>query len=78
METDAPEGYQVQPKPIPVTLTATADTAELVTADSAVTNVKTNAGFTLPLTGGVGLWLIIGAGVLALIASLVNRARKNS
>lgn len=42
-----------------------------------ITNVQKNAGFALPLTGGMGtLWLILGGGVLLAVVLLVARRRQ--
>lgn len=67
VETQAPEGYSLLPQPFPVTLTATGNETALVTATADIQNVKTNAGFDLPLTGGRGIWALIGGGVLLLL-----------
>ncbi|MDO5512742.1 SpaH/EbpB family LPXTG-anchored major pilin, partial [Corynebacterium sp.] len=80
VETLAPDGYSVLPQPVAVELTATADTTELVTANQTIENVKANAGATLPLTGGIGIWLLVGGSLLALIAGIYwdqkQRARR--
>lgn len=67
VETQAPDGYSLLPQPIPVTLTATGNETALVTATADIQNVETNAGFNLPLTGGRGIWALIGGGVLLLL-----------
>lgn len=67
VETKAPNGYSLLPQPFPVTLTATGTEKALVTAEASIQNVKTNAGFDLPLTGGRGIWALIGGGVLLLL-----------
>lgn len=67
VETQAPEGYSLLPQPFPVTLTAEGDEIALVTAAADIQNVETNAGFALPLTGGRGIWALIGGGVLLLL-----------
>ena len=67
VETKAPKGYSLLPQPFPVTLTATGNENALVTATADIQNVETNAGFNLPLTGGRGIWALIGGGVLLLL-----------
>ncbi|MFW9114738.1 SpaH/EbpB family LPXTG-anchored major pilin [Corynebacterium striatum] len=67
VETKAPKGYSLLPQPFPVTLKATGSENALVTATADIQNVKTNAGFALPLTGGRGIWALIGGGVLLLL-----------
>lgn len=67
VEKQAPEGYSLLPQPFPVTLTATGNETALVTATADIQNVKKNAGFDLPLTGGRGIWALIGGGVLLLL-----------
>lgn len=67
-EIDAPEGYSLLPEPVMVDLVYDFEDT-YVPVDQQVVNVETNAGFTLPLTGGLGIWLIIGAGVLLLVTA---------
>lgn len=67
VETQAPEGYSLLPQPFPVTLTATGNETALVNATADIQNVETNAGFDLPLTGGRGIWALVGGGVLLLL-----------
>lgn len=67
VETSAPDGYSLLPQPFPVELTATGNENALRTATADIQNVKTNAGFDLPLTGGRGIWALIGGGVLLLL-----------
>ena len=49
---------------------------------SRIENVENNAGFSLPLTGGMGIWLILGGGILLLLIAaayyLVTRKRDNA
>lgn len=71
VETQAPEGYSLLPQPFRVELTATGNETALVTATADIQNVKTNAGFALPLTGGRGIWALIGGGVLLLLLAAV-------
>ncbi|MGV3073334.1 SpaH/EbpB family LPXTG-anchored major pilin [Corynebacterium phoceense] len=67
VETQAPDGYSLLPQPFPVELKATGNETELVKVTADIQNVKTNAGFDLPLTGGRGIWALIGGGVLLLL-----------
>lgn len=67
-EIAAPDGYSLLPAPVMVNpFTYDADTIELVVADQEISNIGINAGFTLPLTGGNGFWVIVGAGVILLV-----------
>lgn len=74
LETQAPDGYELLPEPVTFELTADETTAELVAADIEIENVEANAGFQLPLTGGMGIWLILGTGGLLLIAAAIYYA----
>ncbi|WP_219846247.1 SpaH/EbpB family LPXTG-anchored major pilin [Microbacterium foliorum] len=62
-EIVAPDGYELLAAPIEFTVTA-ATTA--VGVDLEVVNVPSNAGFTLPLTGGTGTTLFLAGGVMLL------------
>lgn len=74
LETQAPDGYELLPEPVTFELTADETTAGLVAADIEIENVEANAGFQLPLTGGMGIWLILGTGGLLLIAAAIYYA----
>lgn len=74
LETQAPEGYELLPEPVTFELTADETTTELEEAEVEIENVKANAGFQLPLTGGMGIWLILGTGGLLLIAAAIYYA----
>lgn len=88
-ETQAPAGYELLAQPLPVVLLSdgtvhevTVDNAGVVTAVGAiladVTNVKKNAGFVLPLTGGTGtLFLTIGGLAILAIVLIVARRRRD-
>lgn len=69
VETKAPEGYELLAEPVKIELTADGNTQQLVTADSTIKNVKHNGGFNLPMTGGIGTWVSIIAGLLGLAAA---------
>lgn len=80
VETDAPEGYQLDTTPIPVTINAVtegdAQEADLiVTLGNAITNTKTPS---LPVTGGEGTIAITATGVVLIAgaAALIVRARR--
>ena len=80
VETDAPEGYQLDTTPIPVTINAVMDSdaqeADLiVTLGNAITNTKTPS---LPVTGGEGTIAITATGVVLIAgaAALIVRARR--
>lgn len=82
VETQAPRGYALLPEPVGVALPYDAHTRNLVRVDQSIKNVKNNAGFSLPLTGGMGIWLILGGGILLLLIAaayyLVTRKRDNA
>lgn len=80
VETDAPEGYQLDTTPISVTINAVMDSdaqeADLiVTLGNAITNTKTPS---LPVTGGEGTIAITATGVVLIAgaAALIVRARR--
>lgn len=80
VETQAPEGYELLPAPVLVTMRDyDENTVQLVKADQPIENVEANVGSQLPLTGGIGIWAILGIGVLLLLAAaayyLANRKR---
>lgn len=76
VESSAPAGYQKLLKPIPVNeLAGAVGTTGTVETQAVIKNVKS---LTLPLTGGIGLWLILGTGAAMIIGSLVYRSRKNA
>ena len=68
-ETVAPGDYSLLPAPVMVPLSYDTTTTGLVNVDQEISNVGMNAGFTLPLTGGNGFWLIVGAGVILLVVA---------
>lgn len=76
VETQAPDGYELQPKPIPI------DNDELATGamvEIEVINVADNGGFQLPVTGANTIPLLIGAGGLlaAGAAALAYKKRRD-
>lgn len=81
VETDAPDGYQLDATPIEVTINAStnenASDADLTVNVPTITNTKTPA---LPVTGGAGTVAITAAGVVLVAgaAMLIVRARKNN
>lgn len=79
VETQAPDEYELLPAPVIVPMAYTAGTTGLVDTDSEIQNVRANFGSQLPLTGGIGIWVILGIGVLLLLAAaayyLANRKR---
>ncbi|MBT2475260.1 SpaH/EbpB family LPXTG-anchored major pilin [Microbacterium sp. ISL-103] len=62
-EIVAPDGFELLAAPIEFTVTAATTAAGI---DLEVVNVPSNAGFTLPLTGGAGTTLFLAGGVLLL------------
>lgn len=80
VETDAPEGYQLDATPIKVVITASTNdnaTADSLIVSKTIDNTKTPA---LPVTGGAGTVAITAAGVVLVAgaAMLTVRARKNN
>ncbi|MDO5371991.1 MAG: SpaH/EbpB family LPXTG-anchored major pilin [Corynebacterium glutamicum] len=72
VETVAPEGYTLLREPFVIgDLKAGLDTKQLVSVEKNIENVQANAGFNLPLTGGMGIWAILGTGGLLLIAAAI-------
>mgnify|MGYP006333746269 CR=1 FL=1 len=86
-ETVAPEGYELLAEPIPVVLLSdgsvqrvTLDGSGRPTAQSPIgngVNVPHNAGFQLPLTGGMGtaILTVLGVGILAVVLVVARRRR---
>lgn len=66
VETVAPEGYELLAEPVKIELTADDNATAPIAVDAAVKNVKTNGGFNLPMTGGMGTWITLIAGLLGL------------
>lgn len=73
VEVKAPDGYELQTAPKAVTV----HDNDTTVIDYEITNYPHNAGFHLPLTGGLGTWLFIagGAGIILLAGGLYLRAR---
>lgn len=72
VETKAPEGYELLPKPVlvPVNSKTPESNATPFTLTSNIGNVKTTTGtFKLPSTGEWGRWWLVGLGVLAILAA---------
>ncbi|WP_165384193.1 SpaH/EbpB family LPXTG-anchored major pilin [Leucobacter triazinivorans] len=73
--------YSLLPMPVPFTVTGEAST-DPAQPDLTVVNVPKNAGFSLPLTGGAGMTLIIVLGALLVAGGaasfLVTQARRRS
>ena len=77
VETTAPDGTELQPRPIYFQVLAVGETltdgtanvpAIKLTGDDTVVDSPSNAGFQLPLTGGNGIWmLLIIGGALVLV-----------
>lgn len=78
-ELVAPDGYELLAAPIEFTVTA-ATTA--VGVDLEVVNVPSNAGFTLPMTGGAGTTLFLAGGAMllggAVLLAVRNRRKVNA
>ena len=81
VETKAPEGFELQPRPIAFqVLESNSTAANQYTIETTVKDVPKNGGFNLPLTGAAGIGVLIGAGALLVGGSgaiaLANKRRK--
>lgn len=87
VETKAPDTYELLAKPVPfvvmndgahqVTLNGSGQVTAVGAALAEVVNVKHNAGFTLPLTGGMGTAILTigGIAILAIVLIVARRRR---
>ena len=81
VETKAPEGFELQTRPIAFQVLQTNSKADNeYTLATTVKDVPKNGGFNLPLTGAAGIGVLIGAGALLVGGSgaiaLANKRRK--
>ena len=81
VETKAPEGFELQTRPIAFQVLQTNSTKDNeYTLATTVKDVPHNGGFNLPLTGAAGIGVLIGAGALLVGGSgaiaLANKRRK--
>ena len=81
VETKAPEGFELQTRPIAFqVLTSNSTEDNTYTLNTTVKDVPKNGGFNLPLTGAAGVGVLIGAGALLVGGSgaiaLANKRRK--
>ena len=81
VETKAPEGFELQTRPIAFQVLASNSTEDNhYTLATTVKDVPHNGGFNLPLTGAAGIGVLIGAGALLVGGSgaiaLANKRRK--
>lgn len=76
LETQAPEGYELLPEPYLLGDFTGAET-EFKTVNVEIENVRANAGFNLPLTGGMGIWVALGGGALLLLIAAAYYAARN-
>ena len=81
VETKAPEGFELQTRPIAFQVLQTNSTADNeYTLNTTVKDVPKRGGFNLPLTGAAGVGVLIGAGALLVGGSgaiaLANKRRK--
>ena len=77
----APEGFELQTRPIAFQVLESNSTADNeYTLNTTVKDVPKNGGFNLPLTGAAGVGVLIGAGALLVGGSgaiaLANKRRK--
>ena len=81
VETKAPEGFELQTRPIAFQVLESNSTADNeYTLNTTVKDVPKRGGFNLPLTGAAGVGVLIGAGALLVGGSgaiaLANKRRK--
>ena len=81
VETKAPEGFELQTRPIAFQILEGNSKADNeYTLNTTVKDVPKNGGFNLPLTGAAGVGVLIGAGALLVGGSgaiaLANKRRK--
>ena len=81
VETKAPEGFELQTRPIAFQVLESNSTADNeYTLNTTVKDVPKRGGFDLPLTGAAGIGVLIGAGALLVGGSgaiaLANKRRK--
>ena len=81
VETKAPDGFELQTRPIAFQVLQTnSDADNEYTLATTVKDVPKNGGFNLPLTGAAGVGVLIGAGALLVGGSgaiaLANKRRK--
>ena len=81
VETKAPEGFELQTRPIAFQILQSNSKADNeYTLNTTVKDVPKNGGFNLPLTGAAGIGVLIGAGALLVGGSgaiaLANKRRK--
>ena len=81
VETKAPDGYELQSRPIAFQILASNSTdANKYTLETTVKDVPKNGGFNLPLTGAAGVGVLIVTGALLVAGSgaivLANKRRK--
>ena len=82
VETKAPDGYELQARPIAFQILQTnSTTANTYTLETTVKDVPKNGGFNLPVTGAAGIGVLIGAGTLLVggagAIALANKRRKD-
>ena len=81
VETKAPDGFELQSRPIAFQVLASNSTKDnKYTLETTVKDVPKNGGFNLPLTGAAGVGVLIGTGALLVAGSgaivLANKRRK--
>ena len=82
VETKAPDGYELQTRPIAFQILQTNSKADnQYTLATTVKDVPKNGGFNLPVTGAAGIGVLIGAGTLLVggagAIALANKRRKD-
>ncbi len=81
VEVKAPAGYELLAEPVPFTVDDdSTDAAGSYGVDHQITNVPSNGGWDLPLTGGTGAALLYTAGALLAVGALLLlvRARRRA
>ena len=77
LETKAPTGYELDGKVYTVKVNNDTDTDDAI--EATITNVKSDSIINLPQTGGIGVEIVVIAGVLMMIAAafVIRRKRVN-
>lgn len=82
VQVQAPDGYELLPAPYLLGGAFTGTETQYTPVNVEIRNVQANAGFNLPLTGGMGIWVLLGGGVILLLLAAayyaVTRTRTQS
>lgn len=76
IEAKSPEGFELQAQPIYFQVLRNAEEQTVEPHGVDVRDVQANAGFQLPLTGGNGVWFLLGAGGLLILVGGIYETRQ--